>query len=120
MVEYIQQDKFLDKIRIRQGLILDVVKYKNLSGGLCFKDYDRKKDMKRVSKGICQSKVDIYDSWHKIIHPAGTYFLGDRPIEIVESKDYDFEIRVASGSIYGDKTKILREMKQIEEIINSY
>ena len=120
MINYQQQGRFLDKIQIRYGLILDVIKYDYIYGSLSSMDYDKKKDMKRVEKGIYQSTRDIHDSWYNITHPAGTYFIGYRPIELVEPKDYRYEIRVSGGVIAGDLQSILNYIEDIKHHIINY
>lgn len=118
-MEIIQKGKFLDKIRIKDGLILEVHKYERI--GFSSSNFRFKKDVfKRIEPDVIQCKISVTDSWDNKTYPEGTYFKNQYPIKEVEPDSYTYEIRTAGGIICGNKNAVLDNLDVIIETIKEY
>lgn len=121
-MEYIVKSDLYEEIRIREGLVLKIKKYRYLSYS-DFYSTELKGNVKKVGARLYQLKKPLTrKEWNKgeVTYPVGTYIAGKAPVERCESKDYRFEVTSAGGSIMGSKEEVIKDLNriinQIEEI----
>jgi len=112
-----QSHELVDKYKIQDGLIVEVLKYESLGGY-----YYNKLPSKRLTgcKGGSILTEDYEDGVGRVL-PKGTMFLHTSPVRPITNVDeFRFEIRVSGGVIQGDSHAIESALKDIKHIINSY
>lgn len=123
-MEKIQEHFLKDIYRLKEGLILEVNKYKR---GKWFSESStrhssqklKKKKLQGISKTYeVQEDIELYDG---SILPKGTYLMGDTIIyPVKEPKDYRIELKSSGGSIMGDMELHRKLYQEIEAIFSSY
>lgn len=118
-VEQIQTHDFVDKYRIKDGLILEVNKYKRL-----YNVYIHRNELGKVVRGCKDLRVlkeDYYDSYRDVTVPAGTFMYQGGFIGKADSvSDYRYELKSSGGSIYGSSEDMFEILEAVEHILNSY
>ncbi|AKQ08266.1 hypothetical protein PP655_gp074 [Bacillus phage PBC4] len=112
-----QAHELVDKYKIQDGLIVEVLKYESLGGY-----YYNKLPSKRLAgcKGGSVLTEDYEDGVGRVL-PKGTMFLHTSPVRpITNVDDFRFEIRVSGGCIQGKHYQIEKVLNQIQYLIKSY
>lgn len=112
-----QAHELVDKYKIQDGLIVEVLKYESLGGY-----YYNQLPHKRLTgcKGGSVLTEDYEDGVGRIL-PKGTMFLHTSPVRpITNVNEFRFEIRCSGGVIQGKHYEIDDVLKQIKNIISSY
>ncbi|AGR46649.1 hypothetical protein vBBak6_100 [Bacillus phage v_B-Bak6] len=112
-----QSHELIDKYKIQDGLIVEVLKYESLGGY-----YYNKLPSKRLSgcKGGTVLTEDYTDNVGRVL-PKGTTFLGTTPVRPITNVDeFRFEIRVSGGCIHGEAYQIESVLNDIQYLIKSY
>lgn len=117
-MEQIQSHEIRDVYRIREGLLVEVHKYKSLG----HYNYKKKKEKRvRGCKGLTILTEEYTDTWNNTTYPVGTYFLGSLPVEpINDPYQFKIEIKSSGGSILGDFVEMEKVLYTIKEIMNKY
>ncbi|MCP1185017.1 hypothetical protein [Paenibacillus sp. 1781tsa1] len=119
-MEKIQSHAIKDIWRVREGLLLEVHKFKTL--GHCW--IRSKKSVKQIRgcKGLTELKEDYCDSYTKKTYPKGTLIYNTVPVEPEMNKNnFKFEIKSSGGSIFGKNSEEIKEiLDDIEKAINAY
>ena len=82
-MEYITKNELYEEIRIRDGLVLKIQKYKLLSY-TGFKSNELKGNITKVGEKLHKLKKEIIrNEWSKgeIAYPIGTYIINKMPVE---------------------------------------
>lgn len=119
-MEYITKNELYEEIRIRDGLVLKVQKYKPLSYDN-FKITDLKGNISKVGSKLHILKCKITRNEFckgEVIYPKGTYIINKIPVEKCDTKDYVFEITSSGGSIMGNKNNVINDLNEIIKQIN--
>lgn len=112
-----QAHELVDKYRIQDGLVVEVLKYESL-GGYYYGQMKHKR--LKGCKGGSVLTEDFTDNVGRLL-PKGTLFLDTTPVRPITNFDeFRFEIRSSGGCIHGDGNEIESVLKQIQHIINSY
>lgn len=119
-MEKIQSHAIKDIWRIREGLLLEVHRFKTL--GHCW--VRSKKSVKQIRgcKGLTELKEDYCDSYTKKTFPKGTLIYNTVPVEPETNKDnFKFEIKSSGGSIFSRNAEEMKNiLNDIEKTINTY
>lgn len=119
-MEYQMKNHVMDKIKIKYGTILNVLKYKHSSPyvwlhGIKF----TKKNSERISAGIYKTTVDIETKYDGVL-PKGALVVDSSVSESVSPQDYRYEIKVSGGTISGTADEVINELKDIIAVIETY
>lgn len=119
-MEYQMKNHVMDKIKIRYGTILNVLKYKYTTPYTWLYNIKfTKKNSERIDTGIYKTTVGIETKYDGTI-PKGTLIVGTGVSELVKPKDYTYEIKVSGGTISGTADEVVKELEDIIAIIKSY
>ena len=111
-IALIDQSDYIDIYRIDYGVILRVVKCKRV--GLCY-DFN-----KRKNKRLADNCYEITNIEEKNCN-VGDVILHNCIVEKVDdSKDYTYELKIASGELLGNATSMTWYTNRINEIIAKY
>lgn len=114
-MEYITKNELYEEIRIRDGLVLKIQKYKLLSY-TDFKSNELKGNITKVGEKLHKLKKEIIrNEWSKgeITYPIGTYIINKMPVEKCSMEEYCYEVTSSGGSIMGSKDKVINDLNKI-------
>jgi hypothetical protein len=117
-MEQIQNHEIKDIWRIRDGLLVEVFKYKSIG----HHSYTKKQE-KRVMgcKGLTVLTSSYTDSYSKKTYSKGTLLYNSCPVEPLDDKSqFKFEIKSSGGSIFGSVNEIEKVLKDIENLMRKY
>ncbi|MFB5758991.1 hypothetical protein [Paenibacillus medicaginis] len=117
-MEQIQSHEIKDIWRIREGLLVEVYKYKSL----VYHIHSKKKEKRvRGCKGLTELTEDYTDSYYKKTFPKGTLFYYSSPVEpVTDPKQFKIEIKSSGGSIFGSSDEISKVLTDINTLISKY
>lgn len=122
-MDYITRNELYEEIRIREGLLLKIQKYKLLSYDN-FRSSELKGNTVKTGEKLHKLKNEITrNEWRKgeITYSIGTYVINKIPVEKCDPKEYKFEVTSSGGSIMGSKDKVINDLNKIinkiEEIV---
>lgn len=119
-MEYQMKNHVMDKIKIKYGTILNVLKYKHKAPYVGLYDIKMsKKNSERIDTGIYKTTVDVETRYNGIIQ-KGTLIVGTNVSELVDPQDYRYEIKVSGGTISGTADEVINELKDIIAVIEMY
>lgn len=111
-MEQIQAHEIKDVYRIKDGVLVEVVKYQTLGSWL-----HGKRPEKRV-KG-CKGLTILKEEFKGV--KEGTYLYEGRPVEVLtDPTQFRFEIKSSGGTIQGDSEQLQKLLKTIQELIKTY
>jgi len=119
MTEKIKSHPIMDIWRVREGLLVEVLKYKSTSVSRTLNGAKTK--IVRGCSGLKELKEDWVISSSGEVFPAGTLFLHGTPVEpLTDPKEFKFDIKSSGGSIYGTPVEISNVLNHIQQILASY
>lgn len=119
-MEYQMKNHVKDKIKIKYGTILNVLKYKHAKPYTWLYNIKfTKKNSERIDTGIYKTTVDIETKRDGVI-PKGTLVVDTSVSELVKPQDYRYEIKVSGGTISGTADEVIKELKDIIAVIETY
>jgi hypothetical protein len=123
-MQKIQAHFLQDIYRLKEGVILEVNKFKS---GKWFSESSIKHSSQKIKKkklqGISktyefQEDVELYDG---TILPKGTYLFGSSIVApISRTQEYRIELKLSGGSLMGDMELHRKLYREIESIMSSY
>lgn len=120
-IEVVQEHEIKDVYRIREGLLVEIRKYKEVPG---YYMYDVNKISKAVKgcTGARALKADYVSKYDESIKfSKGTIFMGNVPIEVTsDPKEFRVELRSSGGVIGGSVEEIREVMKKVDKILKGY
>lgn len=120
-MEQIQSHEIKDIFRIKQGVILEVHKYRRKPNTSYVHSIDSKKTkIVRGCKGLKVLKEEHSDKYGGV-QPIGTYIYGSLLVEPeTDVNNFKFEVKTSGGSIYGSDKEIIETLETINNIIKRY
>lgn len=118
-MEVLIENDFFKQIRITDGVLLNIIKYKSTNR---FWNVNPRKDLKKISDCLYISKVDKYDR-DKLICSKDDYIIKDYSSPnyfVVKKEDKDkwgYEIKTTGCAFSGSKFTIDKIMNDIKEAI---
>lgn len=117
-MEKIQNHEIKDIYRVRDGLLVEIKKYKRL-GFYLSSSYKAK--IVRGCKGLKILTEDCFDSYNDKFYKKGTYIYEGTPVEpLIDKSLFTYEIKSSGGSISGNDKDIINILEKIENIIKKY
>lgn len=123
-MQVIVKTEYQDVYRITNGVLLVVNKFKPI----CYnrtvvlfrakvKSYNKgcQKELKVLKEDYC----DDYDSFSVITISKGTVVYRDRPVEIVDKSEWNYQIKTTGEAFSGNLNNILKLINDISEIIKT-
>lgn len=117
-MEQIQSHEVKDIWRIREGLLVEIHKYKSLGYHI-----HSKKEEKRVKgcKGLTELTKEYTDSYYQKTFPKGTLFYHGSPVEpVTDPQQFKIEIKSSGGSIWGSINEVNVVLKDINTLVGKY
>lgn len=122
MVQVLAETEYQDLYRITDGVLLVVNKFKPIDYGedKYVSLYDPK--VKSYNKG-CQKllkilKEDYYKQYDDITVPKGTVLYYERPVELVDKSEWNYQIKTTGESLSGDFDEVTELLTSIIKIID--
>lgn len=117
-MEKIKSHAVADVWRVKEGVLVNVYKYKRTGGY-----YDVPNSKTKVVRG-CTGLRELKDDFIPrigTILKKGTLVLHRTPVEpITDVKDFKFDVTSSGGSIYGSITDVERVLHNIQDILDTY
>lgn len=121
-MQVLAETEYQDLYRITDGVLLVVNKFKPIDYG---EDkyvllYDPK--VKSYNKG-CQKRLkilkeDYYKQYDDITVPKGTVLYYERPVELVDKSEWNYQIKTTGESLSGDFDEVTELLTSIIKIID--
>lgn len=117
-MEQIQTHEIKDIYRIKNGLLVEISKYRSIGHHIHSK---RSEKRVRGCKGLTILTEEYTDSYYKKIFPKGTLFYHGMPVEpLTDVNEFEIEIKSSGGSISGDFDETRKIMMAIEDVLSKY
>lgn len=117
-MEKIKSHAITDVWRVKDGLLVNVYKYKSISKKYPTISHTKTKVV-RGCTGLRALKEDYTADGETF--KAGTFVLNCSPVEpLTDVKDFKFDVTSSGGSIYGSITDVERVLEKIQDILNTY
>lgn len=124
IMQVLAKTEYQDVYRVKDGVLLVINKFKPI----CYdrtvvlfrpkvKLYNKwcQKELKVLKEDYC----DDYDSFSVITISKGTVVYRDRPVEIVDKSEWNYQIKTTGESFIGNSNYILKLINDISEIIKT-
>lgn len=122
IVQVLAETEYQDLYRITDGVLLVVNKFKPIYYGedKYVSLYDPK--VKSYNKG-CQKRLkilkeDYYKQYDDITVPKGTVLYYERPVELVDKSEWNYQIKTTGESLSGDFDEVTELLTSIIKIID--
>ena len=122
IVQVLAETEYQDLYRITDGVLLVVNKFKPIYYGedKYVSLYDPK--VKSYNKG-CQKRLkilkeDYYKQYDDITVPKGTVLYYERPVELVDKSEWNYQIKTTGESLSGDFDEVTELLKSIFKIVD--
>lgn len=123
-MQILEKTEYQDVYRVKDGVLLVINKFKPI----CYdrtvvlfrpkvKLYNKwcQKELKVLKEDYC----DDYDSFSVITISKGTVVYRDRPVEIVDKSEWNYQIKTTGEAFSGNLNNILKLINDISEIIKT-
>lgn len=121
-MQVLAETEYQDLYRITDGVLLVVNKFKPIYYGeyKYVSLYDPK--VKSYNKG-CQKRLkilkeDYYKQYDDITVPKGTVLYYERPVELVDKSEWNYQIKTTGESLSGDFDEVTELLTSIIKIID--
>ena len=122
IVQVLAETEYQDLYRITDGVLLVVNKFKPIYYGedKYVSLYDPK--VKSYNKG-CQKRLkilkeDYYKQYDDITVPKGTVLYYERPVELVDKSEWNYQIKTTGELLSGDFDEVTELLTNIIKIID--
>lgn len=122
IVQVLAETEYQDLYRITDGVLLVVNKFKPIYYGedKYVSLYDPK--VKSYNKG-CQKRLkilkeDYYKQYDDITVPKGTVLYYERPVELVDKSEWNYQIKTTGELLSGDFDEVTELLTSIIKIID--
>lgn len=118
-MEKIKSHAVADVWRVKEGVLVNVYKYKR-TGGFYYTIPNSKTKIVRGCTGLRELKED-YTGRDGEVLKKGTLILNTTPVvPITDVADFKFDVTSSGGSIYGSITDVERVLHNIQDILDTY
>lgn len=118
-MEKIKSHAITDVWRVKEGVLVNVYKYKSISKKYPTISHTKTKVV-RGCTGLRALKED-YTTRDGETFKAGTFVLNCTPVEpLTDVKDFKFDVTSSGGSIYGRIAEVERVLHNIQDILDTY
>ncbi|UUV46534.1 hypothetical protein [Bacillus phage vB_BanS-Thrax3] len=118
-MEKIKSHAIADVWRVKEGLLVNVYKYKGISKKYCTIPTSKTKVV-RGCTGLRALKED-YTTSDGETFKAGTFVLNTSPVEpLTDVQEFKFDVTSSGGSIYGYINEVERVLHNIQDILDTY
>ncbi|AMB18725.1 hypothetical protein BH780_gp142 [Bacillus phage Eldridge] len=115
----IKSHDIMDVWQVRDGFLVEVMKYKSLGYARNFSGAKTK--IVRGCSGLKELKEEWVLPYSNKTFPAGTLFLHGTPVEpLTDPNDFVYGLKSSGGALYGSWSEMESVLADVQSIIDSY